>query len=67
MAHEESNKRGILNRARSPVVCSMSAINFCESLIFPLFSVTQTLILVIYERTCKLPDETQLELKNPGL
>lgn len=47
MAHEESNKRGILNRARLPVVCSMSAINFCESLIFPLFSVTQTLILVI--------------------
>ena len=32
---------------------------------FPAFLVTQTIILAFKEKTCKPPDKTLLELKNP--
>ena len=42
-------KRGVLNCCEKPWVCNASATNFSVSLVFPPFSVTQTLISVTQE------------------
>ena len=63
MAYEESNKRGVLNRCgRSEFVTHMQQITM-EFLIFLLFSVTQTLILVMQE----IISRTLKTLVNTGL
>lgn len=75
--YESSGKRNmegcctvVVREASSSVLSrpwfyNASATNIRINPDFPLFSVTQTIILVFKEKTCKPPDKTPMELKNP--